>query len=157
MEAKFVVEETVGAAKGVGGGNLIVLAQTETEALAATEAAVAAMRNVDGVILPFPGGIVRSGSRVRSRYHALIASTNERLCPTLRAQVPETDVPEGIGGVYEIVIDGVTEDAVREAMSRGLVAAAERGATRITAGDYGGSLGPYHLHLHDLLSISATR
>jgi len=150
MEGEFLVEESFGVVEGVGGGNLIVLGEDAAAALGATEAAAVAMREVEGVILPFPGGIARSGSKVGSRYSALIASTNERLCPTLRAQVPDSEVPAGIGAVYELVIDGLGEEAVRAAMARGLEAAARAGARQITAGNYGGSLGPYHLHLHEL-------
>lgn len=150
MEGEFLVEESFGVVEGVGGGNLIVLGEDAAAALGATEAAAAAMREVEGVILPFPGGIARSGSKVGSRYAALIASTNERLCPTLRAQVPDSEVPAGIGAVYELVIDGLGEEAVRAAMARGLETAARAGARQITAGNYGGSLGPYHLHLHEL-------
>jgi formylmethanofuran--tetrahydromethanopterin N-formyltransferase len=103
------------------------------------------------VILPFPGGIARSGSKVGSRYSGLIASTNESLCPTLRAQVPNTDVPPDVGSVLEIVIDGLTLEAVRDAMARGLEAAARAGASHVTAGNYGGNLGPYHIGLRDLV------
>jgi formylmethanofuran--tetrahydromethanopterin N-formyltransferase len=154
MEGEFLVHERFGIAKGIGGGNLIVLGQDVDAALRATEAGVAAMREVTDVIMPFPGGIVRSGSKVGSRYRALIASTNERLCPTLRAQVPETDIPAGIGAAFEIVVDGLSEEAIREAMARGLQAAARAGATAITAGNYGGGLGPYHLRLCELVAVS---
>ena len=103
------------------------------------------------MILPFPGGIARSGSKVGSRYSGLVASTNDALCPTLRAQVPHTDVPPDIGSVLEIVIDGLTLEAVREAMARGLEAAARAGASRVTAGNYGGNLGPHHIELRGLV------
>jgi formylmethanofuran--tetrahydromethanopterin N-formyltransferase len=109
------------------------------------------MREVRDVILPFPGGIARSGSKVGSRYGGLVASTNESLCPTLRAQVEHTDVPPDIGSVFEIVIDGLTYEAVRDAMARGLEAAAGAGASQVTAGNYGGNLGPHHIALRDLV------
>jgi formylmethanofuran--tetrahydromethanopterin N-formyltransferase len=109
------------------------------------------MRTVRGVILPFPGGIARSGSKVGSRYSGQIASTNESLCPTLRAQVPHTDVPPGVESVLEIVIDGLSLEAVRDAMAWGLEAAARSGATHVTAGNYGGDLGPYRIDLHELV------
>jgi formylmethanofuran--tetrahydromethanopterin N-formyltransferase len=109
------------------------------------------MRTVRDVILPFPGGVVRSGSKVGSRYGFLVASTNESLCPTLRAQVPHTDVPPEVGSVLEIVIDGLTLEAVRDAMARGLEAAARAGASHVTAGNYGGNLGPYRIDLRDLV------
>jgi formylmethanofuran--tetrahydromethanopterin N-formyltransferase len=152
MEDEFLVEERFGIMEGVGGGNLIILAEDAPTALRATEAAVAAMRSVEGAIMPFPGGISRSGSKVGARYKGQIASTNHVLCPTLRAQVPDSQVPDGVGSVLEIVIDGLGAEPVREAMRRGLHAAAQAGALRITAGNYGGSLGPHHFHLRELVA-----
>jgi formylmethanofuran--tetrahydromethanopterin N-formyltransferase len=151
MEGEFLVEERFAVAEGVAGGNIIILGRDAPEALRAAEAAAAAMRAVRGVILPFPGGIVRSGSKVGSRYGGLAASTNESLCPTLRAQVPDTDVPPDVGSVLEIVIDGLTLEAVRDAMARGLEAAAGAGARQVTAGNYGGNLGPHHIELRGLV------
>ena len=118
---------------------------------AVAEAAVAAMRRVPGVILPFPGGIVRSGSKVGSRYKKLRASTNDAYCPTLRGLVASA-LPEGANATYEIVIDGVDLPAVEEATRVGVRAACRPGVLRISAGNYGGKLGPFHLHLHQLLS-----
>jgi formylmethanofuran--tetrahydromethanopterin N-formyltransferase len=151
MEGEFLVEERFGMVEGVGGGNIIILAEDVAKALRAAEAAADAMRAVEGAIMPFPGGIARSGSKVGSRYKAVIASTNDVLCPTLRAQVDDTQVPEGVGSVFEIVIDGLAPEPVREAMRVGLDAAARAGATRITAGNYGGNLGPHHFPLKDLI------
>jgi formylmethanofuran--tetrahydromethanopterin N-formyltransferase len=151
MEGEFLVEERFGIVKGVGGGNLIILAQDAATALRAAEAATAAMRPVEGAILPFPGGIARSGSKVGARYSGQLASTNHVLCPTLRAQVDDSQVPSGVESVLEIVIDGLAPDAVREAMRRGLDAAARSGARQITAGNYGGSLGDHHFHLRELI------
>jgi formylmethanofuran--tetrahydromethanopterin N-formyltransferase len=151
MEGEFLVEERFGIVEGVGGGNIIILAEDLTSALRAAEAAVAAMRPVEGAIMPFPGGIARSGSKVGSRYKGQIASTNHLLCPTLRAQVDDSDVPDGVGSVLEIVIDGLAPEPVREAMRRGLDAAARSGALRVTAGNYGGNLGPHHFHLRELV------
>ncbi len=151
MEGEFLVEERFAIAEGVAGGNIIMFSRDVAGALRAAEAAAATMRTVRDVILPFPGGIVRSGSKVGSRYGGLVASTNESLCPTLRAQVPHTDVPPDVGSVLEIVIDGLTLEAVRDAMARGLEAAARAGAGHVTAGNYGGNLGPYRIDLRDLL------
>jgi formylmethanofuran--tetrahydromethanopterin N-formyltransferase len=152
MEGEFLVQERFGIVEGVGGGNLIFLAEDAAAALAAAEAAAAAMRPVEGAILPFPGGIARSGSKVGSRYGGQIASTNHALCPTLRAQVDDSQVPEGVGSVFEIVIDGLAPEPVREAMRRGLHAAAQAGARHITAGNYGGNLGEHHFHLRELVA-----
>ncbi len=150
MDGEFTCEDVFGTVKGVAGGNFLMLARTQAAGLAAAEAAVAAIRNVPGVILPFPGGVVRSGSKVGSRYKALRASTNDAYCPTLRGVV-KSALPEEVGAVYEIVIDGLDQPAVEEAMRVGVRAACVPGVVRITAGNYGGSLGPFHLHLHKLL------
>src|SRR5262249_42518041 len=128
-----------------------VIAVRQAEPLTAAEAEVAAIRQVSGVILPFPGGIVRSGSKVGSRYKKLKASTNDAYCPTLRGAV-KSALPEGVNAVYEIVIDGIDLPSVEAAMKAGIPAACQPGILMITAGNYGGKLGPFHLHLHKLLS-----
>ncbi len=151
MEGEFLVQERFGTVEGVAGGNIIMLGRDVESALRAAEAAAAAMRSVEGVIMPFPGGIARSGSKVGSRYKALPASTNDVLCPTLRGQVEHTDVPPDVEAVFEIVIDGLALEPVREAMRVGLIAAAEAGADHLTAGNYGGNLGPHHIHLRELV------
>jgi formylmethanofuran--tetrahydromethanopterin N-formyltransferase len=151
MDGEFTCEDVFGTVKGVAGGNFLIVGASQTEALTAAEAAVAAIRAVPGVILPFPGGIVRSGSKVGSRYKKLRASTNDAFCPTLQGVVP-TSLPEGANAVYEIVIDGVDLAAVEVATRVGVRAACRPGVLRITAGNYGGKLGPHHLHLHHLLA-----
>src|SRR5262249_34431722 len=116
MDGEFVCEDYFGTVKGVGGGNFLLLATSQAVGLAAAEAAVGAIRaQVPGVIMPFPGGVVRSGSKVGSKYKKLRASTNDAYCPTLRGAVP-TALPEGVNAVYEVVIDGVDADAVTAAM-----------------------------------------
>ena len=150
MEGEFLVCDSVGVGRGVGGGNLVIGAGDEDTALRAAQAAVGAMRG-DGIALPFPGGIVRSGSKVGSlKSKSMPASTNHQLAPTLRAQIPDTLVPDGIASLFEIVIDGVSEDAVREAMRRGLHAAAGAGAGYVTAANFGGKLGEFHSRLDEL-------
>jgi formylmethanofuran--tetrahydromethanopterin N-formyltransferase len=151
MEGEFLVEERFGIVEGVGGGNIIILAGDAATALRSAEAAADAMRAVEGAILPFPGGIARSGSKVGSRYKAVIASTNHELCPTLRGQIDTSEVPDGVNSVLEIVIDGLAPEPVAETMRVGLEAAARTGARQITAGNYGGRLGPHHFHLKDLV------
>jgi formylmethanofuran--tetrahydromethanopterin N-formyltransferase len=151
MEGEFLVEELFGVVEGVAGGNIIMMGRDTESALRAAEAAAAAMRSVEGVIMPFPGGIARSGSKVGSRYNALPASTNDALSPTLRGQVEHSDVPPDVESVFEIVIDGLALEPVSEAMRVGLLAAAEAGASHITAGNYGGNLGPHHIHLRELM------
>ncbi len=150
MEGEFLVCESVGVGAGVGGGNLVIGAGGEAAALAAAQAAAEAMRG-EGIALPFPGGIVRSGSKVGAlTSKSMPASTNHQLAPTLRAQVTETLVPDGVGALFEIVIDGASEEAVREAMRHGLHAAAGAGATHITAANFGGKLGQFHFPLSEL-------
>jgi formylmethanofuran--tetrahydromethanopterin N-formyltransferase len=153
MDGEFVCEDIFGTTKGVAGGNLLILGETQAAALGAAEAAVAAIRRVPGVILPFPGGIVRSGSKVGSRYKKLRASTNDAYCPTLRG-VSKTALPENANAVYEIVIDGLTLEAVEEATRAGVHAACRPGVVRISAGNYGGNLGPFHIRLHKVLGRS---
>jgi formylmethanofuran--tetrahydromethanopterin N-formyltransferase len=152
MDGEFVVQEDFGTVKGVGGGNLIISGTDEANALKAAVAAANAMRAVRGVVLPFPGGIVRSGSKVGSRRGGLTASTNDALGPTVRVQAPHTDVVEGVGSVLEIVIDGLNAESVGEAMRVGLHAASHAGAVQVTAGNYGGDLGPFHFHLGELVA-----
>ena len=152
MDGEFVCEDRVGSFKGVAGGNLLICATNQSAGLLATEAAVTAMQAVDNVILPFPGGIVRSGSKVGSKYSALKASTNDAYCPTLRAET-DSDLPEGTGCVYEIVIDGETFEDVQQAMCDGLQAATQLpGLLQITAGNYGGKLGKHHFHLAEVIT-----
>jgi formylmethanofuran--tetrahydromethanopterin N-formyltransferase len=149
MDGEFLCEDVFGTTKGVAGGNFLILAASQAEGLAAAEAAVLAIRKIPGVILPFPGGIVRSGSKVGSKYKKLRASTNDAYCPTLRGLV-KSALPDNANAVYELVIDGLDQAAVEEAMRVGIRAACVKGVVGITAGNYGGSLGPVHLHLHKL-------
>lgn len=151
MDGEFLCEDTFGTVKGVGGGNILILGTTQAVALSAAEAAVDAIRTVPGAIMPFPGGVVRSGSKVGSKYKGLKASTNDAFCPTLRGSV-NTALPEGVNAVYEIVIDGLDLPTVANAMRLGVRAACRPGIVKITAGNYGGKLGPHHIHLHALFN-----
>ncbi|MGH7370190.1 MAG: formylmethanofuran--tetrahydromethanopterin N-formyltransferase [Candidatus Methylomirabilaceae bacterium] len=151
MDGEFVVEDRFGVQKGIAGGNFLVLGSDMPGALQAAERAIDAMRKVQGVIMPFPGGIVRSGSKVGSRYKFLNAATNTAFCPSLRRQV-KSELPEGVGAVLEVVIDGLTPDAVGEAMRVGIRAACGPGVVKISAGNYGGKLGKHQFHLHQLLA-----
>ena len=152
MEGEFLIDETFGKAKAVGGGNFLILAESADAALDAAEAAVEAMAGMPGVILPFPGGIVRSGSKVGAKkYKSMIASTNDAFAPTLRA-ITQTSLPEGVNSVLEIVLDGLDFRSIASAMHVGIDAACREGVRSITAGNYGGKLGPYHFHLHKIMS-----
>lgn len=154
MDGEFVCEARAGLVRAIGGGNFLMLARDQSSALAAAERAVDAIGKVRNVILPFPGGVVRSGSKVGSKYPMLMASTNHAYCPTL-VGLTDSQLPPGTGCVLEIVIDGLDAPSIREAMRTGIRAAcaggAERGLLRITAGNYGGKLGPHHFHLHEVI------
>jgi formylmethanofuran--tetrahydromethanopterin N-formyltransferase len=154
MEGEFLVEETFGTQPAIGGGNLLILAKDQAAALAAAEASVDAMRQVRGVILPFPGGIVRAGSKVGAkRYKNMTASTNEAYCPTVRGRLGvASELPETVNSVLEIVIDGVDRQAIESAMRVGLDAACGPGVVQISAGNYGGKLGKHLFKLYDLLN-----
>jgi formylmethanofuran--tetrahydromethanopterin N-formyltransferase len=152
MDGEFSCEDYFGTVKGVAGGNFLILGVDQDATLRAAEAAIASMRSLSGIIMPFPGGVVRSGSKVGSRYKKLRASTNDPYCPTLRGLVKSSLPPEA-NAVYEIVIDGLDLPAVEEATRVGVRAACLPGVVGISAGNYGGSLGPFHLHLHKLLHV----
>ena len=156
MEGEFLVQEKFGMQKGVGGGNFLILARSADAALAAAEAAADAMMAQPGVILPFPGGVVRSGSKVGSRrIKSMIASTNDAFCPTLRA-VTQSALPETVNSVLEIVVNGTDADAISAAMRVGIDAACRDGVVSISAGNYGGKLGPHHFHLRKIMGEAAT-
>jgi formylmethanofuran--tetrahydromethanopterin N-formyltransferase len=151
MEGEFLVQEKFGMLKGVGGGNFLILATNADAALTAAEAAADSMAAQPGVILPFPGGVVRSGSKVGSRRSkTMIASTNDAFCPTLRA-VTQTALPEGVNSVLELVINGTDAPAIATAMKSGIDAACRDGVVAITAANFGGKLGPHHFHLRKIM------
>jgi len=151
MDGEFLVQDTLNVAAGVGGGNIILQSSCKHAGLAAARRGAEAIATCDGVIAPFPGGVARSGSKVGSVYKALPASTSEAYCPTLRGRVA-SKLLENTTVAYEIVIDGVNEDAVAKAMATVARAVAGESILRIGAGNYGGELGKYHFHLHEILS-----
>lgn len=155
MDGEFVCEESTFRVPAIGGGNFLVLSQTLHGALKACESAMDAMRQIPNVIMPFPGGVARSGSKVGSKYQTLNASTNDAFCPTLR-QVTKSLLPAGVSAALEVVIDGLAESDIKRAMRVGILAACEvgkrHGLQAITGGNYGGKLGPHHFHLHEILS-----
>ncbi len=156
MDGDFLVEDAFGCLEAVAGGNFLILSRNNASGLKAAEEAVKAIQaSGSRVILPFPGGICRSGSKSGSLKYKLKASTNHQYCPRLRTLVPDSQVPEGVECVYEIVIDGMTIDDVKKAMSAGIKAAAGiPGTMRISAGNYGGKLGPYKAYLREVLSTA---
>jgi formylmethanofuran--tetrahydromethanopterin N-formyltransferase len=155
MDGEFLCEETVARVPAVGGGNFLVLAESQEQALSACERAIEAMQHLPNVIMPFPGGIVRSGSKVGSKYKSLMASTNQAYCPTLRGAV-KSKLDKETGSVMEIVINGLSEEDVRLATRTGISAVCELGASagirQISAGNYGGKLGQFQFHLRELMA-----
>ena len=151
MEGQFLAAASVGAVEAIGGGNFLICGQGQAEALSAARRAVEAIRPLRDVITPFPGGVVRCGSKVGSRrYKSLTASTNDAYCPTLRNEV-ESKLPDGVNCVYEIVVDGLGIEAVADAMKAGIAAACGPGIVAISAGNYGGKLGKVRLSLHEVM------
>jgi len=152
MEGEFVIEESFGMKRAVAGGMFLILAESAEAGLRSAEMAVEAAKGVEGVVLPFPGGVCRSGSKVGSRKYKLGASTNDAFCPSLRGAVEGSQVPEGVTSVYEIVINGINFDCVRESVARAIDAATRvQGIVKITSSNYGGRLGPYKLQLRDVI------
>ena len=157
MEGEFLLQESFGVEKqAVGGGNFLILGGDADSALAAAEAAVGAINGMSGIILPFPGGIARSGSKIGSRaYKSLVASTNDAFCPTLRLTTASA-LPEGVNSVLELVLDSLDAGAMKRAMRAGIDAACLPGVRAITAGNYGGNLGPHQFHLREIMAGGAS-
>ena len=154
MDGEFLVEESVGVAAGIAGGNVILQATSKAVGLAAARRGSEALQQIPGIITPFPGGVARSGSKVGSKYKQLVASTADAYCPSLRGRV-DCKLHADANCAYEIVVDGVDEAAVSLAMTIAMQAIAGEDVVRITAGNYGGKLGKYHFHLHQLLDAPA--
>jgi formylmethanofuran--tetrahydromethanopterin N-formyltransferase len=153
MEGDYIGEERFGTVKGIAGGNFLVMGADQESALAAAEAGAAAIRGMDGIINSFAGGIVRSGSKVGCANYQfpMPASTNHGYCPTLKTKITDSQVPKGVGSIYEIVVNGIDEAAIRKAMKTGILAAAETGrASHIGASNFSGKLGQHRFSLHEL-------
>ncbi|MHA1105254.1 MAG: formylmethanofuran--tetrahydromethanopterin N-formyltransferase [Promethearchaeota archaeon] len=152
MDGEFVVQSTFKVGKGIAGGNFLIMAENQDAGLASAEAAVQAMEGIENVIAPFPGGVARSGSKVGSNYSFLNASTNDPLCPTLRTKIDSSLLKENENCVYEVILDGATEEALKKALKVGIEAAVKvDGVKRISAGNYGGKLGKFQYRLYDIL------
>jgi formylmethanofuran--tetrahydromethanopterin N-formyltransferase len=156
MDGEFLVEQSLGVEKGIGGGNLLVQGKSLEATLDAVRRGIAAIAPLPDVITPFPGGVARSGSKVGSRYKGLKASTAEAFCPTLREEVESRLHPEA-NFCLEIVIDGSDEPAIARAMAAAIRAAVEPDIVAISAGNYGGKLGKFHFHLRELLAAAENR
>lgn len=154
MDGEFICEDYAYQVDGVGGGNFLILADTKLNALKASEVAVREMQKIPNTILPFPGGVVRSGSKVGSKYKSLLASTNFEYCPTIKGVV-KTALSKAENSVLEIVVDGLTKYDVTLSLKAGIKAVIKlgkkSGVKSISAGNYGGKLGPFHFHLRNIL------
>jgi len=156
MEGEFIIEDKFGVEKGVAGGNFIIMANSQAAGLEAAEKAVRAMGAVEGVVLPFPGGICRSGSKVGSIKYKLPASTHHPFCPTLRSSISDSKIPGAVQSVYELVFNGLDTEIVKKATGVGIAAAAKTpGVVKITAVNFGGKLGPYQIQLVDALKSAS--
>lgn len=155
MDGEFMIENKIGVTKGVAGGNIIILGRDRKGTLEAAWRAASAIRKTGlRVILPFPGGVCRAGSKVGSRvYKKVKATTNHPYCPTLKDKIPDTKLSKDVECVYEIVINGLTENDVKLAMGIGaIVAASHDSVIKVTCGNYGGKLGPYKLMLKEAVN-----
>ena len=153
MDGEFIVDEKFNIQPAVGGGNIILMAKDKGSALVSAQAAVKAMQSLPNIILPFPNGVVRSGSKVGSKkYKTLPASTNHSFCPTLKGFVNDSNLPDEANATLEIVIDGLDLESVEKAMLVGIQAASGENILQISAGNYGGSLGKYKINLNEVLA-----
>ena len=154
MGGEFIVQSTFKVGKGIAGGNFLIIGKDQDSTLKAAEKSIEAIKDLENLIAPFPGGIVPSGSKVGTRYEnipGLFATTNHKYCPTLRDKIEDSELREGDGCVFEIVLDGATEDVIKKGMKIGIEAAVKvPGINRISAGNYGGKLGKFLYKLHEL-------
>jgi len=152
MDGEFIVQSMAKVGKGIAGGNFLIIGENQDAALEAAEKAIDAIKDVPNLIAPFPGGIARSGSKVGSKYSFLNASTNDPLCPTLKNKIENSILREGDNCVYEVILDGATEEAIKTAIKLGIEAAVKvPGINRISAGNFGGKLGRFQYRLYDIL------
>jgi len=151
MGGEFLCEEKFQAKKAMGGGNFLIIGKGIEPVIEASERAVTAIRKLSNVIAPFPGGVVRSGSKVGSVYKFLTASTNTAYCPSVKSQV-QSQLTGEENCVLEIVIDALDIDSMNQAMHQGIHAACTvEGVTRISAGNYGGNLGKFLINLKEVI------
>tara|TARA_B100001113_G_scaffold339213_1_gene322118 strand:+ start:2721 stop:3617 length:897 start_codon:yes stop_codon:yes gene_type:complete len=154
MDGEFMCEEKTARVPAIGGGNFLLLSKNRESCLAACEIAVKVMSKIENVITPFPGGVVRSGSKVGSKYKALIASTNDAFCPSLKG-ITNSKLDKSVNSVMEIVINGLTKEDIDKAIKESIIAISKspykKDILSVSAGNYGGKLGQYHFHLRKIL------
>ncbi|ADC64828.1 Formylmethanofuran--tetrahydromethanopterin N-formyltransferase [Ferroglobus placidus DSM 10642] len=150
MFGEFIIERYLGYAEGIAGGNVWFFCESEEAALEAGEAAVEALKNMEGVITSFD--ICSAGSKPETKYPEIGPTTNHYYCPTLKGKIPDSKVPEGVKSIPEIVINGVNIEAVKKAMYVCLeVASKVDGVVKLSAGNYGGKLGQHKIYLKDII------
>lgn len=152
MVPDFIIERYLGFARGVMGANFWVMCATKKAVREMGEKVLSAIRQVDGVVTPFD--VCSAGSKPETRFPSIGPTTNHPYCSSLKSRLGSTSlVPEGVLYVPEIVINGVSMDAVKEAMKVGIEAAINiDGVVKVTAGNYGGKLGEFKIHLRELFS-----
>jgi formylmethanofuran--tetrahydromethanopterin N-formyltransferase len=152
MVPDFIVERYLGYAHGVMGANFWIMCKTKEALKRAGGKALEAIHKVNGVVTPFD--VCSAGSKPETRFPWIGPTTNHPYCPSLNSRLGKVSlVPKGVRYVPEIVINGVSIEAVKEAMKAGIVAAAEvEGVLRISAGNYSGKLGEFKIHLRELFS-----
>ena len=154
MEGEFVLEGRFGVKNAIAGGNLLIMAKNQPAALEASEKSVEAIKELRAVILSFPGGLCRSGSKTGSMKYKLAASTNHPFCPQLREEVSETQIPEGVNSVYEVIFNAFDQDLLMQATAKGIKAAASvPGVVKISAANFGGKLGPVQIRLKEAVEL----
>ncbi len=150
MFGEFIIERYIGYAEGIAGGNVWFFCESEEAALEAGEAAVEALKNLEGVITSFD--ICSAGSKPETKYPEIGPTTNHYYCPTLKGKIPDSKVPDGVKSIPEIVINGISREAVEKAMYVCMeVASRIDGVVKISAGNYGGKLGQHKIYLKDLI------
>ena len=150
MVPDFIIEHFIGYGRGVMGGNFWVMCTTKQALKGAGEKALAAIHNVNGVVTPFD--VCSAGSKPETHFPKIGPTTNHLYCPSLKARLgEESKVPEGVGYIAEIIFDGVSLDAVKEATKAGINAVLDvDGVVRVSAGNYGGKLGEYKITLREI-------
>ena len=150
MMPGFRIERYLGYGIGVSGGNLWFLCKDENSALEAGDKALEAIHDVEGVVTPFD--VCSAGSKPETRYPEIGPTTNHLYCPTLKDKIPDSKVPEGVNSIPEIVINGMSLEAVKKAMKAAIYAVKDLdGVLRISAGNYGGKLGKHKIYLRELV------
>ena len=150
MVSDFLIERQLGYAKGVMGANFWYMCKTKRAVMEAGRKALKAIHQIEGVITPFD--ICSAGSKPETKFPWIGLTTNHPYCPTLKEKLgKESKVPEGVNYIPEIVINGTSIDAVKEAMKVGIQSAGDvNGVVKISAGNYGGKLGRHKIHLREL-------